>query len=181
MPLPTKTKLICLITILLLSVSTFSFAKNSNKKVLFTQTAEYAVFTPLKNKKNWYRLTLNNIHNKTIWFTDRPDRQAGVLSTQKFVNLWSKGKDSFQKNNPNGSLVSLVDNMKGMNLNKVGVFRLATPIYNSKTKTLSYDVYSLYSTVPQKTSKEGLHEVALFIDSSFIVGSIWCDVCPLCC
>ena len=40
----------------------------------------------------------------TVCFTDRPARLAGHMQTSKFVPFWSKGKDSFVKDNPNATL-----------------------------------------------------------------------------
>jgi hypothetical protein len=40
----------------------------------------------------------------TVCFTDRPARLAGHMPTSKFVPLWSQGKDSFLKDNPNATL-----------------------------------------------------------------------------
>ena len=40
----------------------------------------------------------------TVCFTDRPARLAGHMQTSKFVPLWSQGKDSFLKDNPNATL-----------------------------------------------------------------------------
>ncbi len=48
-------------------------------------------------------LTLNAVPN-VVYFTDRPDRVAGHLSLEKFVESWDKGSDSFKKDPPNAIL-----------------------------------------------------------------------------
>jgi len=48
-------------------------------------------------------LTLNGVPN-VIYFSDRPDRVAGHLSLEKFVESWNKGSDSFKADPPNATL-----------------------------------------------------------------------------
>jgi len=49
------------------------------------------------------KLTLNGVPN-VIYFSDRPDRVAGHLSLEKFVESWNKGSDSFKTDPPNATL-----------------------------------------------------------------------------
>ncbi len=48
-------------------------------------------------------LTLNGVPN-VLYFSDRPDRVAGHLSLEKFVELWNKGVDSYKADPPNATL-----------------------------------------------------------------------------
>ncbi len=48
-------------------------------------------------------LTLNGVPS-VIYFSDRPDRVAGHLSLEKFVESWNKGSDSFKADPPNATL-----------------------------------------------------------------------------
>jgi len=48
-------------------------------------------------------LTLNGVPN-VIYFSDRPDRVAGHLSLEKFVESWNKGVDSYKADPPNATL-----------------------------------------------------------------------------
>jgi hypothetical protein len=52
-------------------------------------------------------LTLQGITPDTLYFSDRPDRIVGRVSTREFVDHWSKGKDSFEANPPNAVLSTL--------------------------------------------------------------------------
>ncbi len=52
-------------------------------------------------------LTMQGITPDTLYFSDRPDRIVGRVSTQEFVDHWSKGKDSFEANPPNAVLSTL--------------------------------------------------------------------------
>jgi hypothetical protein len=48
-------------------------------------------------------LTLNGVPN-VLYFSDRPNRVAGHLSLEKFVELWNKGVDSYKADPPNATL-----------------------------------------------------------------------------
>lgn len=49
-------------------------------------------------------LTLGGVGNSTIYFSDRPERLAGHLTTQEFVENWGSGDDSFASDPPNATL-----------------------------------------------------------------------------
>src|SRR2546430_8891863 len=72
--------------------------KQSKKvDVLFVQNAKNVSFSKGK-------LVLRGVNPVTVAFTDRPARMAGHMQTSRFVPLWSQGKDSFLKDNPNATL-----------------------------------------------------------------------------
>jgi len=48
-------------------------------------------------------LTLDGVPN-VIYFTDRPARKAGHISVSEFIEMWSKGVDSFKGDPPNATL-----------------------------------------------------------------------------
>src|SRR5688572_24636325 len=50
-------------------------------------------------------LVLLGVDEQTLWFTDRPNRDAGLMRTSAFASAWSKGADSFAEDPPNGALV----------------------------------------------------------------------------
>jgi hypothetical protein len=50
------------------------------------------------------RLTLKKVGPTTIFFTDRPQRTAGHMTTKDFVDDWGVGENSFADNPPNASL-----------------------------------------------------------------------------
>ena len=58
------------------------------------------------------RLTLIGVSPTTIFFSDRPKRIAGHMSTEDFVLDWQKGtsKESFHTDPPNGALSVLAAN-----------------------------------------------------------------------
>ena len=50
------------------------------------------------------RLTLKNVGPTTLFFTDRPQRTAGHMTTKDFVDDWGVGENSFADNPPNAAL-----------------------------------------------------------------------------
>jgi hypothetical protein len=66
---------------------------------LFVQTAKTMAYDSDQN-----RLTLHGVSPVTLFFSDRPERIAGNMTTEAFVPFWSEGKDSFLSDPPNADL-----------------------------------------------------------------------------
>ncbi|MEZ4768273.1 MAG: hypothetical protein R2844_07595 [Caldilineales bacterium] len=49
-------------------------------------------------------LTLHTLAPTTLFFSDRPDRVTGHISSHEFVESWDQGEDSFASNPPNAVL-----------------------------------------------------------------------------
>jgi len=52
-------------------------------------------------------ITLKGAGGATLFFADRPDRVVGHVSTQKFVNEWGDGQNSFAEDPPNAVITFL--------------------------------------------------------------------------
>jgi hypothetical protein len=50
------------------------------------------------------QLTLHTVAPTTLFFSDRPDRVTGHISSQEFVDSWDKGENSFASIPPNAVL-----------------------------------------------------------------------------
>jgi len=83
-----------------------------------------------------YSLELNNVSDKTILFSDRPDRIVISESTSDFIDNWPVGEDSFAVNAPNAVLV--VDNQDGQQY--TAIVEVFNPIYDYNKKVLQYIV-----------------------------------------
>ncbi len=79
-------------------------ASAANADFLFVQTADSMAFAADRN-----RLTLHDVGPTTLFFSDRPDRIAGTMTTESFVPFWSEGKDSFLSDPPNADISILED------------------------------------------------------------------------
>ena len=66
-------------------------------QALFVQTAKSVVF------ENG-RLTLNGLAPTTLYFSDRPDRIVGHITSDEFLDAWDEGEDSFADDPPNAAL-----------------------------------------------------------------------------
>src|SRR5437773_9889701 len=116
-----------------------------NVDVLFVQNAKNVTFDKGK-------LVLRGVNSVTVCFTDRPARMAGHMQTSQFVPLWSWGKDSFLKDNPNATLsVFSGDNVSDL------VVELSNPQLSGED--LTYDARILEGTLPAEGGP-----CALFID-----------------
>ncbi len=71
---------------------------------LYVQTATGLAFDA---NRNW--LSLNGVSPVTLFFSDRPERIAGDMTTEAFVPFWSEGTDSFLSDPPNADLSILLD------------------------------------------------------------------------
>ncbi len=114
---------------------------------LFVQSAKGMTFDKATNK-----LTLVGVSPITVFFTDRPERVAGNMTTATFVPFWSKGKDSFLSDPPNAD-ISLVE---GVSMRQV-VAVLQAPVL--KGDNLTYTVKVLQGELPAKGA-----DVSVFID-----------------
>lgn len=76
----------------------------ANASLLFTQQADKAVVA--KGPTGNLTLRLQGIKKLTTWFTDRPERLAGVMPTADFADGFA---DAFGTVPPNAALVGTVD------------------------------------------------------------------------
>ena len=54
------------------------------------------------------RVTFHGLSPATLYFSDRPQRVVGHLTTQQFVDEWGKGENSFAVDPPN-AVISFVE------------------------------------------------------------------------
>jgi hypothetical protein len=121
---------------------TASGKQSKNVDVLFVQNAKNVSFTKGK-------LVLRGVNPVTVAFTDRPARMAGHMQTSRLVPLWSQGKDSFLKDNPNATLsVFRGDNVSDL------VVELSNPQLSGDD--LTYDARILEGTPPANLSHPAL-------------------------
>lgn len=98
------------------------------------------------------KLIMKGVSPTTLWFSDRPERLVGHLTTKAFMPFWSEGSDSFAANPPNATL-SVLDGGKSEDI----VVELRNPKLSNDE--LSYDVQVLAGNVPTKGGA-----CSLFID-----------------
>ena len=99
-------------------------------------------------------LTLRGVTPSTLYFSDRPQRVVGHMTTADFVDLWAIGDNSFQADPPNAVLAFLEP---GDDVPDDAVIVLKAPRLGDGE--LSYSIEVLEGTVPAHTGP-----VTLFID-----------------
>ena len=82
-------------------------------------------------------LELSNVSDKTILFSDRPDRIVASIDTADFIGNWSTGANSFAVDPPNVALVVDDDAEQRQDL---AVIELFNPEYDSEANSLRYDI-----------------------------------------
>ena len=100
-------------------------------------------------------LTLRGITPSTLYFSDRPQRVVGHMSTVDFVDLWATGDNSFETDPPNAVLAFLEP---GADAPDDAVVVLKEPNLDGGGD-LSYSIEVLEGTVPTHAGP-----VTLFID-----------------
>ena len=75
-------------------------ADPNQAELLFVQEAQGIAF-------DGDMLTMKGVKPSILFFTDRPERVAGYWTLDEFMNEVSTGPDSFAKDPPNATLVSL--------------------------------------------------------------------------
>jgi hypothetical protein len=106
---------------------------DENETFLSIQSAQSGSLSELNATA--YTIELNDVSDKTILFSDRPDRFVTSLPTSNFVGNWTTGPDSFQSDPPNAALV-----LDEPSEQDVTIIELFSPLYDEDNKTLQYDV-----------------------------------------
>ncbi|HEU4446466.1 MAG TPA: hypothetical protein VFR94_17475 [Nitrososphaeraceae archaeon] len=94
-------------------------------------------------------LELRDVSDKTILFSDRPDRKVSSVDTTNFIGNWSVGPDSFASDPPNAVLI-LDDEVRQRQ--DFAIIELFNPGYDSEANTLSYDIKAENSTATTTSS-----------------------------
>lgn len=99
-------------------------------------------------------LTLTGVTPSTLYFSDRPQRVVGHMTTADFVDLWSEGDNSFAADPPNAVLSFLEP---GGDVPEEAVVVIKEP--QLQDGRLSYAIDVLEGTLPARSGP-----VTLFID-----------------
>jgi len=92
--------------------------------------------------QSWeYTLTLENVSEQVIWYTDRPGRESGTETVQNYIDLWLK---TYGEVSPNAVLDGY---MKGEISNDGLFLMLEEPVYDSGMDRLTFQVTLLDSTM----------------------------------
>jgi len=99
-------------------------------------------------------VTFHGLAHATLFFSDRPQRVVGHLTSKKFVDQWGEGEDSFAVDPPNAVISFLED---GDAVPEEVTLTIRDP--QLKGDTITYKVNILDGTLPAKAGP-----CSLFID-----------------
>ncbi len=99
-------------------------------------------------------LTLQGVTPSTLYFSDRPKRIVGHMTTADFVGLWGEGDNSFEEDPPNAVLAFLEP---GDEVPEDAVVVIQQP--RLENGHLSYSIEALEGSIPTQAGP-----VTLFID-----------------
>ena len=133
------------------------------RSYLFVQNGKSGTF--VGNGDGNYTLTIDGVSSQTIYFSDRPERDAGQIDMQTYLN-----SGCFNETNPPNAAIDVLNGEEG---NDVVIVELLNPVYDSNAATLQYTARILedvnHSVVVFNEKRDGsiptsFGSVALFID-----------------
>jgi hypothetical protein len=122
----------------------------------------------LDANQDWeYMLTLDNITEDALWYANRPERKAGATSMQDYVGSWSKIYGDVSPNAVlDGYLTEPIHD--GLYLN------LKEPVYDAKTKSLTFQVTLLGSTMdnPHPVDPVDIYDIRITVFDNTPAGEV---------
>lgn len=130
----------------------------------FIQTARQGIVTPIVGKPTHYKIKLQGLDNYVIYYSTRPKRITGIVSSANFYKVWNEGKNNFNKTPPNAVLESeVMRSNSGKQL--FYVFVLSHPQYHASANTVTYDAKLLSKQhLIQRNRPHKIGFTTLFID-----------------
>ena len=128
----------------------------SDKQMIEELEAEQSMFVQTAGgiTSDGTSLTLKEVTPSTLYFSDRPKRIVGHMTTADFVELWSEGDNSFEEDPPNAVLAFLEP---GDHAPEDAVVVIQDP--RLENGQLTYSIKPLDGTIPAQAGP-----VTLFID-----------------
>ncbi|MFL5847027.1 MAG: tail fiber protein [Solirubrobacteraceae bacterium] len=75
----------------------------TGQSLLFAMESQSGTFTPVTGQTGRYRMVLHGLARRTTWFSDRPQRDAGRITTGSLLGSWRAL--GFAKQPPNAAVV----------------------------------------------------------------------------
>lgn len=134
-----------------------SFAEQDKVQLMFVQIADDL-------KADGKTLRLVNVGKQTLYFSDRPERIAGHIKMDAYMEEWTPraGTDNFANNPPN-AVLSVYE--PGKNENTITVVEISHPVIDGSD--LVYDYKLIEGSIPDSGGV-----VALFIDRIGVGGGV---------
>jgi len=133
---------------------------------LFVQDAASGTFVDDGNGS--YILTLHDVSPQTVYFSDRPVRDAGQVEMRKFL-----ASGCFNSENPPNAAINV---MNADQAHDVVIVELLDPVYDAETATLKYSARMLKDENLSVTSLDARRDSS--IPASFGAVALFIDSCP---
>ena len=162
-----------LLSLLVMACSSTVSQPAAKISLLYVQTASSGSLEPSGGSAGKYRLVLNDVSPRVVYFSDRPNRMAGQVSTAEFLDKIGFGGSL----DPNAA----IEVAEGTPDSDLIIGALSKPAYDEKSRTLSYEItiletprkgLAVYSDRMDKRLPAHFGAVALFIDD---------EPCPISC
>lgn len=154
------------------SSPTVTFANNSGSAILSKAPKNTEVLLVLLSKQasihankqsGVYKLTLKGVNHNVIYFSDRPVRESGHLTMNKFVSQWTNGE--FRKDPPNAVMEAIGTQHGHLKSTKTYAIVLTNPIYDEQHKELTFNISPLPGNSMALPALAHSDYVALFVDN----------------
>ncbi len=132
--------------------------EDKKEQLLFVLHAKKGLLQTTPSNPKTGTLTLMESSSSIAFFTDRPNRKAGKLALEEFVQLWNQ--KNFHTDPPNSGLVYFADSME--KFSEVPI-ELSKPKLFSKKNRIMFNVRFLGEAMPEKSLT--LQEPVIFIDA----------------
>lgn len=109
-----------------------------------------------------YFLTLYGVSKNVTYFSEKPNRKAGKVTTEQFLTGWDKGKHSFRRDSANAGIVTYSNTLGPERFTDFPVV-LTNPQYEKEPGRVTFDITRLEKGEMIPTGDLG--EVTLFVDT----------------
>lgn len=142
----------------------------THPEYLFVQPFDAGTWAPKPGQEGTFILTLTGAAANTTYFSDRPERDAGLAPTQPFL----EGLGFTPENPPNAAIVAQTDNGE----QDVLVVQLFDPVYDAAAATLVYDARVVADYGGRGLAHLAQQQTDYELAASFGEGSLFIDDCP---
>jgi hypothetical protein len=145
--------------------------KGGRTYYMFVQNAERGSFVPNAASPGLYTLTLEGVQPQTVYFSDRPVRDAGLSPMKRFL----KGLGFSPKNPPNAAVVVAGADGRGDTL----IVEIFSPRYDEHHHRLVYDARIVPEAKhPKRLSEFSRRQRDDKLPHRFGEASLFIDSCP---
>ena len=144
----------------------------NNISLLFVQEAKHATLYKISKNNLCYNFTIWPASNKVHYFSEEPAREAGELTTKKFITLWQNQDSSTSSSfKPNVAIEGdLVSNGKFVKIYNSGA-TLSNIRYSVKNNSITYTACPISNGNTLKSAD--LRNVTVFIDNEKVGFTPW--------